>query len=46
MKKITTIKIDLELWKRVRKHCIDRMTTVSKFIEDAIKEKLKKEERV
>jgi hypothetical protein len=43
MKKITTLKIDLELWKKVKKHCIDRMMTVSEFVENALKEKLKKE---
>jgi hypothetical protein len=43
MKKVTTLKIDLELWKRVKKHCIDKMMTVSEFVENALKEKLKEE---
>lgn len=40
MKKITTIKIDWEVWKEARKFCVENGLTFSEFVEKTIKEKL------
>lgn len=36
-RRTTSIKIDPELWKRVRKYCIDKDIEVSDYIEALIK---------
>ncbi|MFH1592710.1 MAG: ribbon-helix-helix protein, CopG family [Candidatus Woesearchaeota archaeon] len=41
-RKTTSIKIDPELWKRVKKHCIDRDMDISDFIEQLLKKNLPK----
>lgn len=41
MKKTTSIKIDPELWKKVKKYCIDEEMDISKYIENIIKNDLK-----
>ena len=40
VKKTTSIKIDPELWKSVRKHCIDTEEDISEYIERIIKKDL------
>lgn len=43
MPKITkSIRVDAELWKKVKVHVAESEVDISSFIEDAIKEKLKK----
>jgi len=42
IRKTTSIKIDPELWKKVKKICIDKDIDVSVYIEDLIKKDLKK----
>jgi hypothetical protein len=37
LRKTTSIKIDPELWKKVKKHCIDKEIDVSEYIEELIK---------
>lgn len=39
-KKTTSIKVDTELWKAVKKKCIDKDKEISKYIEDLIKNDL------
>jgi predicted DNA-binding protein len=39
-RKTTSIKIDSELWKRVKKHCIDAEKDVSEYLEELIKKDL------
>lgn len=39
-RKTTSIKVDPELWKRVRKHCIDKAIEVSVYLEQLIKKDL------
>ena len=41
-RKTTSIKMDPELWKRVKKHCIDKEIDISEFIEDLLKKNLPK----
>jgi len=41
-RKTTSIKIDPELWKRVKKFCIDKEVDVSEYLEKLIKEDLDK----
>jgi hypothetical protein len=41
-KKTTSIKIDPELWKKVRKHCIDEEVDISAYLEELIKKDLQK----
>ena len=41
-RKTTSIKMDPELWKRVKKHCIDIEIDISEFIEDLLKKNLPK----
>ena len=40
--RITTIKIDEDLWKNVRKCAIDNDITLSKFITNALRNELEK----
>ena len=42
MRKTTSIKIDPELWKRVKKYCIDIDKDISDFIEELLRKKLPK----
>lgn len=39
-RKTTSIKINPELWKRVKKKCIDEETDISDYLENLIKEDL------
>lgn len=39
-RKTTSIKIDADLWKKVKKHCIDEDTELSAYIEKLIKKDL------
>ena len=41
-RKTTSLKIDPELWKRVKKHCIDRDMDISDFVEELLKNNLPK----
>jgi hypothetical protein len=41
-KKVTSIKIDPDLWKKVKKKCIDDDIDISGYIEELIKNDLKK----
>ncbi len=41
MRKTTSIKIDPELWKETKKHCIDKEIDISDYIEKLIKADLK-----
>ena len=41
-RKTTSLKIDPELWKEVKKHCIDDNINISKYIENLIKKDLRK----
>ncbi len=41
IRKTTSIKIDPELWKKVKKHCIDKDMDISDFIEDLLKKNIK-----
>lgn len=40
-RKTTSIKIDSQLWKDVKKHCIDKEIDISDYIEQLIKKDLK-----
>ena len=40
-RKTTSIKIEPDLWKKVKKHCIDKDTDISDYIESLIKKDLK-----
>jgi hypothetical protein len=40
-KKTTSLKIDPELWKKVKKHCIDTEEDISEYVEKLIKKDLK-----
>ena len=40
-KKKTSINIDQELWKKVRKHCIDKEIDIGDYLEGLIKKDLK-----
>ena len=42
IRKTTSIKIEPELWKRVKKHCIDRDMDISDFIEELLEKNLPK----
>ena len=42
MKKVTSIKIDKGLWKKVKKHCIDEEIDISKYIERLVEKDLGK----
>ncbi len=41
-RKTTSIKIDEEIWKEVKKHCIDINKDISEYLEDLLKRELKK----
>jgi len=41
-RKTTSIKIDPELWKKVKKYCIDKDIDISIYLEELIKRDLKK----
>lgn len=40
-RKTTSLKIDTELWKQVKKHCIDIDSEISDYLEALIKKDLK-----
>ena len=40
-RKTTSIKINPQLWKEVRKHCIDKEVDISEYLEKLIQESLK-----
>ncbi len=40
-RKTTSIKIDSELWKAVKKKCIDRDQDISDYIEELVRKDLK-----
>jgi hypothetical protein len=42
-RKTTSIKVDPELWKRVKKYCIDKEVDISDFIEGLLKKELSRE---
>jgi len=44
-KKVTTIKVDLDLWKKAKKEAIDRGITLSSFIEELLRKELGETER-
>jgi len=39
-RKTTSLKIDPELWKRVKKHCIDLDKDISAYLEELLKKDL------
>jgi hypothetical protein len=41
VRKTTSIKIDSELWKAVKKKCIDRDQDISDYIEELVRKDLK-----
>jgi len=41
MRKSTSIKMDIELWKLVKKHCIDKDIDISDYLEELIRKDLK-----
>ena len=41
-RKTTSIKIEPEIWKEVKKHCIDKDIDISDYMEILIKKSLKK----
>ena len=41
-RKTTSIKIDPELWKTLKKHCIDKDVDISDYLEGLVKKDLKK----
>lgn len=45
MRKVTSIRVDEELWKRLKKHCIDSAIDLSVYLESLIKERLDKIEK-
>ena len=40
-RKTTSIKVDPQLWKKVKKHCIDLEVDISEYIENLIKKDIK-----
>lgn len=42
MKKAVSIKIDIFLWKKFKKYCIDKDITMSNLLENLIKSELRK----
>jgi len=42
VRKTTSIKVDSELWKAVKKKCIDNDQDISDYIEELIKKDIKK----
>ena len=41
-RKTTSIKIEPELWKSVKKHCVDKEVDISEYLETLIRKDLKK----
>lgn len=41
-KKTTSIKIEPEIWKKVKLHCVEKEIEISDYIESLIKKDLKK----
>jgi len=41
VKKTTSIKFDTELWKEVKKRCIDLEIDISEYLEELVKKELK-----
>ena len=41
-KKTTSLKVDPELWKEVKKLCIDKEVDISDYLEDLFRQDLKK----
>ncbi|KHO45521.1 MAG: hypothetical protein QS98_C0010G0047 [archaeon GW2011_AR3] len=41
-RKTTSLKIDSELWKSVKKHCIDKEIDISDYIESLVRADLKR----
>ena len=41
LRKTTSIKIDPQLWKDVKKHCIDKDIDISEYIENLVRKDLK-----
>lgn len=44
-KKTTSIKVDPDLWKEVKKYCIDKGIDVSDFLEDMIRKEINKNKK-
>jgi hypothetical protein len=44
-RKTTSLKIDEELWKKVKIHCIQNDIEISRFLENLIKNKLKEKKK-
>ena len=44
-KRTTSIKVDPDLWKKVKKHCIDKDMDVSDYIEGLIKSDLERQKK-
>jgi len=42
---VTSIRVNPELWKEVRKYCIDHEIGVSELIEQLLKERIKTQEK-
>ncbi len=42
-RKTTSIKVDPELWKKAKKHCIDKDIDMSELIEQLLKKELSRE---
>jgi len=40
-RKTTSIKIDSDIWKKVRLYCIEKDTDISEYLEDLIRRDLK-----
>ena len=45
-RKVTSMKIDPELWKMVKKHSIDNDISITEFVEDALKRELEKRKTI
>lgn len=41
VKKTTSLKIDSDVWKKVRLHCIEQEIDISEYLENLIKKDLK-----
>jgi hypothetical protein len=44
-RKTTSLKIDPELWKEVKKHCIDEDANISEYLEGLLKASLKESKK-
>ena len=36
-RKTTSLKIDVDLWRKVKKHCIDQNIDISEYLEEVIR---------